>query len=229
VKELYVFCEGYTEQAFCNRVLQPHLFPAHDGRVHTLPVGWKNHRGVKGVRNYPVLRKFIVNTLKSRKHDLVHFTTMIDLYALPGDYPGKAGHVRNPADPIPYVLALEKALGDDIDDRRFLPYFQLHEFETLLFASPGAFAIAFENCLAQVAALEAIANSVASIEYINDGPLTAPSKRVIAVFAEYKGRKATAGPDIAAHIGLPVLREKCPHFGNWLGKLESLAWEADAL
>ena len=59
---------------------------------------------------------------------------MIDLYALPKDFPGRSAQPRNPADPTPYVETLERAFGDDVGDRRFVPYIQLHEFEALLFA-----------------------------------------------------------------------------------------------
>ncbi len=70
--------------------------------------------------------------------------------------------------------------------------------------------------------LKLIADSVHSIEYINDGPTTAPSKRIIDHVPRYKGQKASAGPDIAEYIGLPLIRAKCPHFKAWLNKLEGL-------
>lgn len=41
------------------------------------------------------------------------------------------------------VAVIEKALADDIDDGRFIPYIQLHEFETLLFADPRKFEIEY--------------------------------------------------------------------------------------
>lgn len=227
MKELYIFCEGQTEQSFCKQVLQPHLFPQHDGILRTLPVGWKNYHGVKGIGKYSMLRKFIANTLKSRKEWCIYFTTLIDLYGLPSDFPGKAASVvRNPSNPTPYVEALEEAWGKDISDPRFRPYLQLHEYETLLFAEPEAFAWSFVDCQDQIAALKAIAASFTSIEKINDALETAPSKRISAVFPEYPGRKATVGPDVAEYIGLTVLRAKCPHFDKWLTWLENLKWQA---
>jgi len=59
-------------------------------------------------------------------------------------------------------------------------------------------------------------------EKINDGNETAPSKRIIKEFPEYAPAKATAGPIIANSIGLPTIRKKCPHFNEWLTKLEQL-------
>ena len=47
MKELYIFCEGQTEQGFCSRVLQPYFFPNHDGLIHTIRIAHsrrKQHR-----------------------------------------------------------------------------------------------------------------------------------------------------------------------------------------
>ena len=55
-----------------------------------------------GIGKYETLRFDIQSTIKSRrKQQGVYFTTMIDLYGLPGDFPGKANHVRNPQNPRP--------------------------------------------------------------------------------------------------------------------------------
>jgi hypothetical protein len=93
VKELYVFCEGQTEQGFCNQVLRPHLFPRHDGRIHTIQIAHSKHHGVTsrgGIGKYATLRKDITNTLKSRSQRDEFFTTMIDLYKTPKDLAGKS-------------------------------------------------------------------------------------------------------------------------------------------
>jgi hypothetical protein len=57
---------------------------------------------------------------------------------------------------------------------------------------------------------------------IDDGKTTAPSKRIIAALPDFKNAKSTIGPEVAELIGLPVLREKCPHFSQWVEKLEQL-------
>jgi hypothetical protein len=229
VKQLNVFCEGQAEQGFCDQVLQPHLFPQGGGIVHTLAVGEKDHHHVYGLSRrikYEKIRKFICNTIKQREGDDVHFTTLFDLYDLPPDFPGKEANVRNPANPTPYVEALELAFGQSINYHRFIPYLQLHEYETMLFADPDAFSYSFENCAPAIQQLQAIAAAVNSIELINDSEHTAPSKRIISLIPEYDGRKSTAGPDVAEYIGIPVIRSKCPHFDQWLKRLEDLCWEA---
>jgi hypothetical protein len=225
VKTLYVFCEGRTEQGFCTQVLAPHL--ASFGFLHVPPVKVAFSRKKRvtqrgGIRSYGPLRDDIINTIKSRKAKDVFFTTMIDLYGLPRRFPGKATSTRNPTNPTPYVQALEAAFAKDIGSPRFVPYLQLHEYETLLFADPAAFEIAFDDCKSAVATLKGIRSSFSCIEHINDGKSTAPSKRIIGVLPAYDGVKATAGPDIAEMIGLPMLRQQCPHFDTWIGKLEKL-------
>jgi hypothetical protein len=230
-KHLVVFCEGQTEQGFCRQVLQPHLFPRGDGTVHTLPVGEKDHHHLYGLGRRTKyngsrgVRKFICNTIKQRQGKNVYFTTLFDLYALPDDFPGKATNHRNPAAPTPYVVALESAFGQDIGFHRFIPYLQLHEYETMLFAGPDAFRNSFENCEEAIQQLKEIAASVSCLEIINDGTTTAPSKRIIDLLPEYDGRKSSAGPDIAASIGVTTIRAKCPHVDAWLAQLEQIAWE----
>ncbi len=222
--ELYVFCEGPTEQRFCNLVLRTHLFPVgNDGVVHTPKIANSKRRGVTsrgGIGKYATLRRDISNELRRHRRPHVFFTTMIDLYGLPKDFPGKADRIRDPANPTPYVKALEAAFQSDIDDDRFIPYLQLHEYETLLFADPDALVPSFENCQKAVREMKAIVSSVLSIEHIDDGESTAPSKRITAVLPAYSGRKTSAGPQIAERIGMPVLREKCPHFHDWISRLE---------
>jgi hypothetical protein len=58
-------------------------------------------------------------------------------------------------------------------------------------------------------------------EEVDEGKDTAPSKRIITHVPEYEGRKASAGPLIAANIGLAHLRKRCPHFDAWLSGLSS--------
>jgi len=86
---------------------------------------------------------------------------MIDLYKLPMDFPGKAANTRVPENPTPYVEALEKEFAKAINDRRFIPYIQLHEYEALLFVDLDAFAISFDG---QERAIEALKKSPPRIQ-----------------------------------------------------------------
>ncbi|MDD4915788.1 MAG: DUF4276 family protein [Methylococcales bacterium] len=57
-------------------------------------------------------------------------------------------------------------------------------------------------------------------ELINGGCDTAPSKRIKNHIVEY--HKVTASVAVVKQIGLPVLRDKCRHFNEWLTPLENL-------
>jgi hypothetical protein len=191
VKELYVFCEGATEQGFCKRLLEPHIFPQGDGLIHPIAIEHSKHHGrvsrggVPG--RYETMRRQILNALKGRKERIVFFTTLIDLYGLPKNFPGKKALRRDPHNPIPYVMALERAFGEDINDPRFIPHLQLHEFEALLFTEPESFRIAFDHCDRAIEELKRIAGSFPTVEHIDDGQATAPSKRIISLIPAYKG------------------------------------------
>lgn len=225
MKTLFVFCEGETEQLFCDQVLFPHLAPRGFSFLRTILVANSKHKGVVhrgGVRRYAPLHRDLKNQLGSRKGPGDFVTTMIDLYALPEDFPGKAQSRRDPDNPVAFVEKLEVEFGKDIPDPRFLPYFQLHEFETLLFSDPEAFRQCFESGEAldrQIQAIHEVVASSPSIEHINDGYPTSPSRRISQIFPEYR---KTLGPTIAASIGLDLMRQKSPHFGAWLERLENL-------
>lgn len=61
-----------------------------------------------------------------------------------------------------------------------------------------------------------------SSEEINESPQTVPSKRIIQHLPDYEGQKAQVGPMVAEDIGLHLLRQHCPHFNDWITKLEDL-------
>lgn len=85
------------------------------------------------------------------------------------------------------------------------------------------FAWFFDNADSGIAALGKIVDDVQSPEEINDGQHTAPSKRIIGQFPEYEDEKVMVGPQMAKAIGLEHIRSRCPHFGEWLRRLEKLA------
>ena len=216
--------EGQTEQEFAVRVLTPHL--ARVGVYLTKPrlaaVSRKRgmvHRG--GLLRYEALRNDIDRWLKQDAADDVRFTTMFDLYALSSGFPGY-GIAAAMRDKDARVASLEAAFAADVNDRRFIPYLQLHEFEAILFSDPSAFKFYYPGCGRKVEALIRSANEFTSPEWIDDGEQTAPSKRIAEQFPDYATVKRTAGPIIAERIGLEVIRKKCRHFNEWLTKLEQL-------
>ncbi|HET9228176.1 MAG TPA: DUF4276 family protein, partial [Thermoanaerobaculia bacterium] len=210
---------------FADTVLKPHLAGAgvflHPPVLiaHARRKG-RIHRG--GGRRYEPMKNDILRFLAQEKGRDVFFTTMIDLYAIHADLPGLAEAEKLRHMPDKRVEALEKAFADDIQDDRFIPYIQLHEYEAYLFSDPTWFGFFYERHERQIAALKAIADSYATPELIDDGPASAPSKRIIAEIPDYKGAKPAVGPQVAELIGLNVIRGKCPHFSSWFEKLERL-------
>ena len=171
-------------------------------------------------RDYTKAKRDIERWIKEDQNSDARFTTMFDLYALPGDFPGYE-YARQESDPYARVRLLEDALGEDISDQRFVPYLQLHEFEALLFCDPQKLEERFDRHSAGIVRLAQAAEQ-SNPELINDGNETAPSKRIIREIPEYESDKASSGPIVAQRIGLTTLRTKCQHFAEWIGKLEDL-------
>jgi hypothetical protein len=169
------------------------------------------------------MKNDILRFLAQEKGGDVSFTTMIDLYAIPAEFPGLAEAEKLRHSPEKRVEALEKAFAGDIGDGRFVPYIQLHEYEAYLFSDPTWFRFFYDHHDKQIAALKAIADEHATPELIDDGQHSAPSKRIIAELPDYEDAKAAVGPQVAELIGLDVIRSKCPHFAAWLSRLEQLA------
>jgi hypothetical protein len=147
---------------------------------------------------------------------------MFDLYGLPNDFPGKA-QLNDRMSPQEKVRFVEAAMADDINNERFVPYIQLHEFEALLFSDVEKLDGRINSVTqqrSQLIALRKLIEQFPNPEDINDGPTTAPSKRILALYSAY--RKNVVGPMVAEEIGMAVLRAKCPHFDGWLRSLEGL-------
>jgi hypothetical protein len=222
---LYLFAEGQTEQTFADEVIKPHLAEFGVYLQNAVLIANARRRGKAlrgGGRSYLAMRNDIRRFLKQEPRDDVFFTTMIDLYALHPDFPGRDEAEPLRHDPRRRVEALEASFAGDVGDRRFVPYIQLHEFEAVLFCDPGAFGTYFERAGRGIESLRRVVERFDTPEEIDDGPQTAPSKRILEAFPEYKKAKATAGPILARCIGLDAIRQKCPHFHGWMTRLESL-------
>jgi hypothetical protein len=227
--DLTLLAEGKCELLFAKSPIAEHL-GARQVFVHPVKVltskdnrASKQYRG--GVVSYKQVKADLLRFVKRDAHKpAAWLTTMIDLYALPSDFPGYA-HSKTIVNPHQRVAYLEQEFAKDIAFPRFIPYIELHEFEALLFARPQALGEYYSDPRhdAAVQSLVQVAAGFANAELINDGDQTAPSKRIIAAVPEYEREKATVGPQVSLKIGLPRLREQCPHFDTWLGRLEKLA------
>ena len=217
---LYVNVEGQTEKEFVDKAIKPHL-SNYEIDVRPRLVVTNRKLGCRGgVVSFEVFRSDLVRLMKEDGGAEARFTTMIDLYALPKDFPG--WERANTAKGAPEKVALlEGALSDSFDDSRFLPYLQLHEFEALLFCDLRELSQRISGSQTGLALLQ---NDVGNLgpEEINEGAATAPSKRIINYIPIYEKNKVRVGASTAIAIGLERLRSLCPHFNSWVSRLEAL-------
>ena len=110
-----------------------------------------------------------------------------------------------------------KCMGSSFNRDRFVPYVMMHEFEAMLFSDCEAFARGIGSPdLAP--SLQAIRDEFCNPEEIDDSPVTAPSKRIAPLVPGYQ--KPTQGTFAIQAIGLDTIRAQCPHFREWLERLE---------
>lgn len=224
---LLVHVEGETEESFINEVLAPHLYECGFSKVSARLVGnarMRERRG--GIRAWQSVKKDIVRHLQEDAG--AASATFVDFYALPesgqGAWPG-----RSAASGAPFAAKsglVEQHILDDVHTehgagvaRRLFPYVVMHEFEGLLFSNPAALCEGIGRPDLEEH-FQGIRNQFGSPEEINDSPLTAPSKRIIAAVPGYQ--KPLFGTLAALEIGLACIRSECPLFNSWVAKLE--AW-----
>ncbi|WP_028523661.1 DUF4276 family protein [Runella limosa] len=227
MKFVNIIVEGSTEEAFVNDVLVKHFSSFNIFiSARKIKTGWDklNNKPAKGgLLKYNKFRGDVQKWIVSdRGRADTFYTSFIDLYAFPKDsespYTKDLQSIENP---YQKVEALESAIATDINHPNFIPYIQLHEFEAFLLASPDRLLGMYPD---EQTAIGRLTKEIALMppEEINESPQTAPSKRIIRYIPDYESQKAQVGPMVAEDIGLTLLREKCPHFGEWITKLESV-------
>jgi Domain of unknown function (DUF4276) len=219
---LYALVEGPTEEGFVKEVLASHL---QNLGVWVYPVIVETSRDASGRKRrgggyWKNWKRDLTRLTRQQAGGDIRITTMFDLYGLPEDFPDLATHASN-ANITARVHALEAAMAKAVNDHRFIPYIQRHEFEALVLAALKelkTFLDAHDD-LVGVDQLMAVVQTTAP-EDINDGAETAPSKRLEAHIPGYQ--KTVHGPLAVASAGLTALRAACPHFGAWVTRLEAL-------
>ncbi len=217
MKRIIIVCEGPTEQEFVRDVLQPYFLPKE---IYIQSPLIKKSGG--GIVPWNVLKAQIISHLKEGES---YVTTLIDYYGIPDryNYP-KWKNSKVIVDKSKRMDFLEQAMLVEIEDNlrnRFIPYFQLHEFEGLLFNNLISFESTFEPTeFKNKSELEKILDNNPNPELINDHPDTAPSKRLMRLIEGYN--KIVYGAILAGNIGMQNLRQKSPRFNEWITKLESI-------
>lgn len=226
-----VVTEGQSELYFVKQILSSYPVENNlnifiDGRAVLTSTDRRiNYQFRGGLADYAKPKADICSWLKQGG---TYVTTMFDLFRLPHEFPGyEEAVVYIVKDPNRCIDILEHALKEDIcrelpemDPRRFIPYIQLHEFEALIFSDLLQL---YDVYLGRDESLS-IKRLIQDIgdmdpESINNGPETAPSKRLENSLPYNKGSDSGI---ILKKIGISRMRERCPHFSNWVVSLMNL-------
>lgn len=221
--EVIAIVEGKTEQVFIEQVLAPYLAD----KMIFIRATQVSKPGQKGgdVRFSRVSRDIGLH-LKQRSDTYV--TTLVDYYGVK-EWPG-VETLPNQNTPEQIAMHLNAATEQQVvalfaeqqAERRFIPYVALHEFEALLFSDSAILASELGISEPQVSA---VLTECGAPEAINNGPDTAPSKRLDRWSVNGKFAKTTKGIAIAERIGIPRMRAQCPLFDAWIARFEALMLE----
>ena len=223
---LLIHVEGLTEETFVNEILSAHLCALGYHSVGARLLGNARQRSRRGgIKPWPAVKRDIVRHLYEDVGCVA--STLIDYYGMPKEGPDAwPGRLQSVAQAFALkATTVESALLDDVassmdpefDRRRFIPFIVMHEFEGLLFSNPDIFAESISRP-DLAAKFQEILDEFTTPEEINDSPTTAPSKRVLTLMPEYV--KPLHGNIAATAIGLDAISRACPHFKNWLVRLE---------
>jgi len=213
-----VLVEGQTEQAFIRDILKPYFDPRQI-YLHAVKL-----RRQGGIPPYERAKDLIARSLK--EDPALICTTMVDFYGMPTDWPGRdrANRCQSYAEKADIVEGsilkdIAGHWGNSFNPNRLRPYVQMHEFEALLFSSPAKLAESLGDKKLSSTFLT-IRNKFSTPEEINDHYDTCPSRRIEGVFQGFK--KTINGISAAGRIGLETMRRECPHFNEWITKLENI-------
>lgn len=214
MKRLYIIVEGQTEEEFVKTMIAPYM--RQFGIFDVTPILMRTSRiGRGGFVNYQYLKNDVMKLMASAKQDFI-VSMFVDFFRCP-EIPGKERWSTEECH-SEKIEEMEKCIADDINDSRFIPYIQLHEFEALLFSSNRGFEAYFTD--KQKDQIQKIIDSYDNPEDINSSPKNAPSKRILAIKDDYD--KVLEGNLIALEIGFQNILEKCPRFKIWISKLIEL-------
>jgi hypothetical protein len=222
---IYVVVEGKTEQTFVKYVLAPAM-AVNNVFMQAALIGKPGHKG--GDVRFDKAKGDIGMFLKQRPD--IYITTMFDYFRIEPTWPGKAEVLRTLGGGTS-LTSTEKAErlesetftqikglfpGHNVEER-FIPYIEMHEFEAILFSNASILA---EQIGIDQSLIDAILEECGGPEDINDRAQTAPSKRLQSLCGY--DRKVAMGKTISESIGIETIRSKCPHFNEWLTKIEAL-------
>ena len=221
---LLVLVEGETEEMFVNDALAPHLYGTKQfTNVSARLLGNPRQRSRRGgIVAWSSAKRDILRHLKEDRGVMI--ALLVDYYGLPQSgpaaWPGRAAETGANCVEATVQHCIGRLMGEGFHQDRFVPCVMMHEFEAMLFSDCDALANAVGEP-ESAAELRSILGQFAGPEDINDSKETAPSKRILNLFPSYN--KPLHGYRAVKMIGLDRIRDKCPHFSDWLDRLSSSA------
>lgn len=209
MKNVYIYCEGQTEESFVNEVLYPYFL---NMSIVVSPIVCQTKRTTSkkytgGVSDYLKIKKELTMICKGHRHE--HVTTMFDYYKMPVNTPSID---CNEPDIRKRMKIIEAAINADIGEANCNFHFMLHEFEAILFSSPKSFYLIADD--ETVDKIQQIRDSYQTPEHINNSVETAPSKRLETLIPRYA--KIKNGTLLAKDMGIDCILEQCLHFREWV-------------
>lgn len=214
MKNVYIYCEGQTEESFINEVLCPYFINMD---IYVRPIicttkKTKTQTFKGGISTYNKIKRELTIICNQHRNEVV--TTMFDYYAMPDDTPNIS---NNEVDIYKRIDQIEKSINADIDMGNLFFGFSLHEFEGLLFSEPQAFKVITTDDI--VTEIQAMRDEASTPEHINNSPETAPSKRLKKLINNYS--KIRYGTIVAKEIGIDKIMRECKHFAKWIEKIKA--------
>lgn len=227
---VFVICEGQTEERFIKDIFASYFNPQ---KFYIQPLMIPTSKtGKGGALNYQRVKDFICDKLKEDEN--AYLTTMFDYCAIDNNFPGTNNNI---SDIYKKVSFLENEFYKDIlltvatARDKFIPYFQLHEFESLLFSDIDKIILGDSswnnNDKKLLDVLDKLKDKMNeefsnNPECINNSLQTSPSHRLKVIFISPKYKKVLHGNKIAKEIGMVQILNSCRHFKDWCNKLCSL-------
>ena len=211
MKTVIIICEGETEEEFCKTLLSQYLQGVCRIEVRLLGGNCKWER----------IKNFAEKALKQQKTAVV--TTFFDYYGVKTkNFPNWTKSLNfNKANVRDRIDLLEVGMLEAIDNNlsyRFIPYIQMHEFESFLFNNIEVFDDNFNQNEFNRTELLTLLNDFPDPEMINQGTETSPSHRLIKILSSYD--KIVYGNILAEMIGIDNIRKKNKHFNDWIKRLK---------
>ena len=220
-------CEGQSEKNLVEHILAPYWESkgcSISCSVIILGAGNPCNKGTGGDVTFERLKVDLSSAFGADNIDS-YFTTIFDFYELHGPWPGKnfAGEISA----LEKVVRVENESKENLKmlylslpiENKFIPYFMLHEYDSLLFTNPAD----ITNITKARSATEALQNILHEFnskpEEINT--TLSPSQRLVRAKANYS--KTLHAHRIMQSIGVDEVRMACPHFNDLMTKLETLA------